>query len=49
MTSVIRFADLNYLFLVPDDIVIEIVKKKIVTCEKECRNWLVEGFPRTKV
>ena len=35
--------------LVPDDIVIEIVKKKIVSCEKECRHWIVEGFPRTKV
>lgn len=35
--------------LVPDDIVIEIVKKKIVSCEKECRHWIIEGFPRTKV
>ena len=35
--------------IVPDDIVIEIIKKKIITCEKECRHWIVEGFPRTKV
>lgn len=40
---------MNIFCLVPDDIVIEIVKKKIVSCEKECRHWIVEGFPRTKV
>jgi adenylate kinase family enzyme len=34
---------------VPDDIVIDVVKKKITACEKECRHWIIEGFPRTKV
>ena len=33
----------------PDDLVINVVKKKIATCEKECRHWIIEGFPRTKV
>ena len=27
---------------------IDIVKKRIVECEKECRHWIIEGFPRTK-
>jgi adenylate kinase len=35
-------------YVVPDEIVIEIVKKRIVECEKECRHWIIEGFPRTK-
>jgi adenylate kinase family enzyme len=34
---------------VPDDIVIDLVKKKITACEKENRNWIIEGFPRNKV
>lgn len=37
-----------FLCVVPDDIVIDIVKKRIVECEKECRHWIIEGFPRTK-
>lgn len=39
---------IHLLILVPDDIVIDVVKKRIVECEKECRNWIIEGFPRTK-
>lgn len=34
---------------VPDDVVISVVQKKIQTCEKECRHWIIEGFPRTRV
>lgn len=37
---------------VPDDLVIDVVKKKITATEKECRqggHWIIEGFPRTKV
>ena len=34
---------------VPDDVVIDIVKKKVQAVEKECRHWIIEGFPRTKV
>ena len=34
---------------VPDDIVVKLVKAKIAACEKECRHWVIEGFPRTKV
>lgn len=33
----------------PDDVVINVVKKKIVACERECRHWIIEGFPRTRV
>ena len=40
---------IRFLSTVPDEIVIDIIKKKIISCEKECRNWIVEGFPRTKV
>lgn len=36
-------------YLVPDDVVISVVKKKIAACEKECRHWIIEGFPRTRV
>jgi len=28
--------------------VTDVVKKRIVECEKECRHWIIEGFPRTK-
>ncbi|CAI2369171.1 unnamed protein product [Moneuplotes crassus] len=31
-----------------DDIVIEIVTKSIEQLEKEKRNWIIEGFPRTR-
>ncbi len=31
-----------------DDIVIELVKKRIEQLEKEKRNWIIEGFPRTR-
>lgn len=40
---------LHFFITVPDDVVIDIVKKKVQTCEKECRHWIIEGFPRTKV
>ena len=28
---------------------VDVLKRKIDECEKENQNWLVEGFPRTKV
>lgn len=31
-----------------DDIVIELVTKRIEQLEKEKRNWIIEGFPRTR-
>ena len=34
---------------VADEIVIEVLKKKIAECEKENKDFIVEGFPRTKV
>lgn len=33
----------------PDDIVMEVLKKRIAECEKENKDFIVEGFPRTKV
>lgn len=50
--SFIQFInDLIFIFnyLVPDEVVIELVKKRIIACEKECRHWIIEGFPRTKI
>lgn len=35
--------------IVSDDIVIEIVRKKVVEYEKECKHWIIEGFPRTRI
>ena len=35
--------------LVDDQVVIDVVKKKIGDYEKENKNWILEGFPRTKV
>jgi len=35
--------------LVPDAVVTDILHKKIVEVEKDQQNWLVEGYPRTKV
>lgn len=32
-----------------DQIVIEIVKKKVLELEKDQKNWVIEGFPKTKV
>ena len=34
---------------VPDDVVIAVVKKQVTACEKACKSWVIEGFPRTKV
>jgi len=34
---------------VEDEVVIQVVKKKIADLEKENKNWVIEGFPRTKV
>lgn len=34
---------------VDDELVYEVVKKKISDCEKDSKNWVIEGFPRTKV
>ncbi len=32
---------------VPDNIVIELVKRQVAQCEKEGMSWIMEGFPRT--
>lgn len=37
------------IYIVDDEIVIEVLKKKIDEVERENKNYLVEGFPRTKV
>lgn len=39
------------LFIVDDNIVIDLVKKEIqkVENEKQSESWIIEGFPRTKV
>lgn len=34
---------------VPDDIVIELVKKHLETLEKEKKSYILEGFPKTRV
>jgi Adenylate kinase and related kinases len=34
---------------VPDDIVIDLVKKYLSTLEKEKKSCIIEGFPKTKV
>jgi len=34
---------------VKDEIVINIVKKSIDECDKEHRNYILEGFPKTRV
>ena len=38
----------RYCFLVDDEVVYELVKKKIGDFEKENKNWVIEGFPRNK-
>ena len=35
--------------LVHDDVVIDVLKKRVAECEKENKDYLIEGFPRTKV
>lgn len=34
---------------VDDEIVCEVLKKKIEECEKDNKDYVIEGFPRTKV
>ena len=34
---------------VPDQIVCDVLKKRIAECEKENKDFIIEGFPRTKV
>lgn len=34
---------------VKDEVVIEIVKKEIESLEKEKKNYIIEGFPKTRV
>lgn len=34
---------------IPDDLVIYIIKNYILKCENEYQNWILEGFPRTKI
>ena len=36
-------------YIVDDDIVIDLVKKEVMKYEKDNANWIIEGFPRTKV
>jgi adenylate kinase family enzyme len=36
-------------YIVDDSIVIDLVKKQILSYEKENLSWIIEGFPRTKV
>lgn len=38
-----------FIYLVDDETVIDVVKKKVTELERENANWLIEGFPRTKV
>lgn len=33
---------------VSDDVVIPLVQKEIIKCEKENQSWIIQGFPRTK-
>lgn len=40
------YRELKY---VPDEIVVEIVKKQIAAFDKERKSWIIEGFPKTKV
>jgi len=54
LKNVITFEKLKTNFfsfwpLVPDAVVTDILHKKIVEVEKDQQNWLVEGYPRTKV
>jgi adenylate kinase len=34
---------------VEDEIVIDVIKRRINEVEKEGKDWVIEGFPRTKV
>lgn len=38
----------TYYSYVDDDIVIDLVSKQIEQLEKEKKNWIIEGFPRTR-
>lgn len=38
-----------WVFLVDDDIVIELVKNEIESYEKKSQSWIIQGFPRTRV
>lgn len=37
------------ILIVDDQIVIDLVRKEIETCEQEKMSWVIQGFPRTKV
>ena len=39
---------ISVIFTVDDDVVYDIVKKKIGDYEKEGKDWIIEGFPRNK-
>jgi adenylate kinase family enzyme len=43
-----RVSNLVY-FPVDDDVVIELVKRKIAEIESNGKSWIMSGFPRTKV
>lgn len=34
---------------VPDQVVCDVLKKRVNECEKENKDFIIEGFPRTKV
>jgi adenylate kinase family enzyme len=38
-----------WIFLVDDELVIQIVKEQIEHTEKVKKSWIITGFPRTKV
>ena len=38
-----------FVFLVDDDIVIDLVKTEIEGYEKKSQSWIIQGFPRTRV
>jgi adenylate kinase len=45
----VSYSNIFIFFLVDDDIVIKIIGKKIQEFENEKKNWIIEGFPRTKI
>lgn len=49
MVSYIRCALYLFVFIVDDQIVIDLVQKEIELIEAEKMSWVIQGFPRTKV
>jgi adenylate kinase family enzyme len=44
--KIIQEAKKKYTY-VRDDIVIDLIKPYIQNCEKDGKDWILEGFPRT--